>query len=255
MQNQWEPWACFPGSDPGSTTYWLWKPWMDVIISWMGCLTEPGQSHLNGMGDSDTQSVGSSCKHRWSFTRLPTVRLLGCIPVLIGHGPVDNHHGDDSQHLQSFCCVQHYIIQSRISKYLILITTLQGRYFYPNYADEKTKAMWFRVTQWASSRAPLESSNLGPLGSKTHHLICLKHFSHVLGQDLPLLFCLQYSSSRYKMSLCLTSFQCLLSGAFLHHHGWLGDRERVDVTKQGWECGSSWVICMWVWGANEMWAT
>ena len=33
-------------------------------------------------------------------------------------------------------------------------------------------------------------SNLGPLGSKMHHLTCLKRFGHVPGQDLLLPFCL-----------------------------------------------------------------
>lgn len=58
------------------------------------------------------------------------------------------------------------LVNSHILTFLIRITILQGRFYYPSYADEKAKAMWFRVTQLASGRATLATFNLGSPDSK-----------------------------------------------------------------------------------------
>lgn len=127
------------------------------------------------------------------------------------------------------------LVNSQISAYLIHITTLQGRYYYPNYADEANKALLFRVTQrTSSSEAPLVTSNLGPPVSKSLSLIVLNTCATSWVKCLLLLFSLPgILLSRYQMSLCLTSFQPLLNGAFPHQHKCLGDKETVTVTEAG----------------------
>lgn len=66
---------------------------------------------------------------------------------------IDDINGDDSHYLLSSTMWLHFISRFPLSKYFILITALLERHYYPNCADEKTNAVWFRVTQLASGRA------------------------------------------------------------------------------------------------------
>ena len=89
--------------------------------------------------------------------------------------------------------------------------------------------MWFRVTQWASGRAPSGTSNLGLPGTTP---------------PTPVLntWAMSWVRAFQCYSLCLTLFQRLLSGAFPHQRECLGHRKTVNVTGAGVRVGSWRVI-------------